>query len=73
MTAGPRLPWRFPATHCHEGIPLGNGTFGALLWADEDAGTLRITVNRADYWLHTGGWRWPAEATYANQIGRAHV
>ncbi|HEX2036917.1 MAG TPA: hypothetical protein VHS99_22280 [Chloroflexota bacterium] len=63
---GERLTWRFPARQCHEGIPLGNGTFGALLWAAEDAERLRLTLNRADYWLHTGGWQWHPEATYAN-------
>src|SRR6266542_6885338 len=56
--------WRFPAAHCQEGLPLANGTFGALIWAAGDA--LRLTVNRADYWKHGGGWDWPAEATYAN-------
>ena len=56
--------WRFSAAHCHEGIPLANGTFGALIWAAGES--LRLTVNRADYWKHSGGWDWPAEATYAN-------
>lgn len=60
------LPWQFPMAHCHEGIPLGNGTFGALVWAAPGDATLRLTVNRADYWLHAGGWEWPQEATYAN-------
>src|SRR5215208_5301867 len=56
--------WRFPAGHCHDGIPLGNGTFGALLWGADDS--LRLTINRADYWKHGGGWAWPEDATYAN-------
>ncbi|HEU5315341.1 MAG TPA: glycoside hydrolase N-terminal domain-containing protein [Chloroflexota bacterium] len=59
--------WRFPAAQCHDGIPLGNGTFGALVWGADDA--LRLTVNRADYWKHGGGWTWPAEATYAKLRG----
>jgi hypothetical protein len=63
--AKPDAPeWRFPAAQCHDGIPLGNGTFGALLWGAGE--TLRLTINRADYWKHGGGWSWPAEATYPN-------
>ncbi len=58
--------WRFPAKQCHEGIPLGNGTFGALLWSAPDDPAVRLTINRADYWLHAGGWTWPDEATYTN-------
>ncbi|MHB0858588.1 MAG: glycosyl hydrolase family 95 catalytic domain-containing protein [Anaerolineae bacterium] len=58
------LSWRFPANSTHDGIPLGNGLFGALLWgAGRD---LRITINRADYWDHRGGVRFGPEATYAN-------
>ncbi|HHX64026.1 MAG TPA: hypothetical protein GX702_03955 [Chloroflexi bacterium] len=58
------LPWRFPATTTHDGIPLGNGLFGALLWGDGDA--LRMTINRADYWDHRGGVAFGPEATYTN-------
>ncbi len=28
--------------------------------------TLRVTINRADYWEHRGGIRFGPEATYAN-------
>src|SRR5262249_35024243 len=59
-----RLEWPFPSSDCHMGIPLANGTFGALLWAGD--GSVRITVNRADYWDHRGGVHLGREATYAN-------
>lgn len=58
------LKWKFPAKGVHRGIPLGNGTFGALLWDGE--AQLRVTVNRADYWDHHGGYEWEEEATYSN-------
>jgi len=58
------LRWRFPAGSAHDGIPLGNGTFGALIWgAGRD---VRITINRADYWDHRGGLPVHPEASYAN-------
>jgi len=57
------LAWPFPAERVHGGIPLGNGTFGALIWGD--GAPLRITVNRADYWDHHGGLKWSEEASYA--------
>src|ERR1051326_4334623 len=47
------LDWRFPATEPHSGVPLGNGTFGALIWGE--GRDVRITINRADYWDHRGG------------------
>lgn len=59
-----RLEWRFPATDTHHGIPLSNGTFGALVWGE--GGDLRITINRADYWDHRGGVAWGEEATFQN-------
>lgn len=58
------LPWAFPAATTHEGIPLGNGLFGALLWGAD--GALRVTINRADYWDHRGGITFGPEATYGN-------
>src|SRR5437899_4253974 len=59
-----RLEWPFPSDDCHMGIPLANGTFGALLWADAEA--VRITLNRSDYWDHRGGLTFGEDATYAN-------
>jgi hypothetical protein len=58
------LDWRLPATTTHDGLPLGNGLFGALLWGQDQ--TLRITINRADFWDHRGGVDFGPEATYAN-------
>ena len=37
-----------PVTRWDEGIPLGNGGAGALLWGSEN--TLNITLDRADFW-----------------------
>ena len=39
-----RLEWTFPAEKTHSGIPLSNGTFGALVWGGET--DVRITINR---------------------------
>ncbi|NLG26903.1 MAG: hypothetical protein GX557_03280 [Chloroflexi bacterium] len=64
MTLPEPLSWRFPAESTHDGIPLGNGLFGALLWGADQH--LRMTINRADYWDHRGGIRFGPEATYAN-------
>lgn len=59
-----RLEWPVPLMQTHEGVPLSNGTFGALVWGD--GRRLRVTVNRADYWDHRGGMDFPEEATYTN-------
>lgn len=59
-----RLVWHFPLTQTHHGIPLGNGTFGALLWGGERE--VCITINRQDYWDHRGGITWNEEASYRN-------
>jgi alpha-L-fucosidase 2 len=59
-----RLEFPFPAADPHEGIPLSNGTFGALVWGEGRC--LRITINRADYWDHRGGLSFSEEATYEN-------
>jgi alpha-L-fucosidase 2 len=59
-----RLEWPFPSSDCHMGIPLSNGTLGALLWSED--GAIRLTLNRADYWDHRGGLKFGPEATYAN-------
>ncbi len=47
---GPEHDLVFPrlATSWDEGIPLGNGMLGALLW--EKDGKLRISLDRADLW-----------------------
>lgn len=37
-----------PIASWDEGIPLGNGGAGALLWGGDD--TLNVTLDRADYW-----------------------
>jgi len=58
------IKWRFPVDMVHDGLPLGNGLLGALLWGRDH--TLRLTLNRADYWHHEVGFQPGDEATYAN-------
>jgi alpha-L-fucosidase 2 len=59
-----RIPFRFPAADPHDGIPLGNGRFGAMLWGEENR--LRITINRSDFWDRRSGMRWGPDNSYAN-------
>jgi hypothetical protein len=56
------VPWTLDTAYCHDGIPLSNGVFGALVWFQEQ--TLMLTVNRADYWDHRGGTVWREDCTY---------
>lgn len=58
------IPWIFPAVDPHDGIPLGNGVVGALVWGAGDR--LRVTINRADFWDRRSGLSWSADSTYAN-------
>ena len=37
-----------PLREWHDGVPLGNGGAGALLWGGGD--TLNVTLDRADFW-----------------------
>ena len=48
-----------PRTHC--GVPMGNGSLGALVWGKD---RLCITVNRADFWDHRGGKQLIEGTTY---------
>ena len=48
-----RLPFPVPTADVQAGLPLVNGTLGALLCGD--GRTLRITLNRADYGYHREG------------------
>ena len=61
-----QLAWPFPLTTTHDGIPLGNGTLGALIWGGDS--TLRITINRQDYWDHRSGKELYDETTYQNTL-----
>jgi alpha-L-fucosidase 2 len=58
------LPFPLPARDPHHGVPLGNGTFGALLWGEGPV--VRATINRADFWDRRGGLPPRPDATYAN-------
>ncbi|MEI6501466.1 MAG: hypothetical protein WCP21_10645, partial [Armatimonadota bacterium] len=59
-----RLDFDFPLTTTHHGLPLSNGTFGALIWGE--GSDIRLTINRADYWDHRGGVGWNDTATWEN-------
>lgn len=56
------IDWTMETDYCHDGIPLSNGVFGALVWFQEQ--TVMLTVNRADYWDHRGGTVWQEDCTY---------
>ncbi|MFW5841336.1 MAG: glycosyl hydrolase family 95 catalytic domain-containing protein [Planctomycetota bacterium] len=59
-------PIRFalPAASPHEGMPLGNGTLGALLWNGKHQPAINVTINRQDYWQHAGKIAWKPAASY---------
>jgi len=44
--------FEFPLTRTHAGVPLGNGSFGALIWGSEK---LHVTVSRNDFWDRRNG------------------
>lgn len=54
--------WHFPLPRTHTGILQGNGTFGAMIWGGDH--TLKITLNRADFWDHRGGMPWTEGMSY---------
>ncbi|MEV5027861.1 glycosyl hydrolase family 95 catalytic domain-containing protein [Paenibacillus sp. LPE1-1-1.1] len=56
------IPWTLETRYCHDGMPLSNGVFGALVWFQ--AQTVMLTINRADYWDHRGGTEWLEDCTY---------
>lgn len=56
------IPWTLNTRYCHNGIPLSNGVFGALVWFAP--GEIRITINRGDYWDHRGDARWTEDLSY---------
>jgi hypothetical protein len=59
------IPFPLPAESPHAGIPLGNGTFGALVWGGSPPDVLRVTINRQDYWQHAGEIHWQPGANHA--------
>ena len=46
--SGTLLDLTAPVATWDDGIPLGNGGAGALLWGGGD--TLNVTLDRADFW-----------------------
>lgn len=59
-----KFNWELPQNWCHAGIPQGNGLFGSLLWGNSDS--LKITVNRSDYWFYGDNLPPDAEQSYQN-------
>ena len=58
------IRWTFPLPRTHTGILLGNGTLGTMVWGKENV--LRITVGRADFWDHQGGYPFEEQYSYQN-------
>lgn len=58
-----RIPWTLDTSYCHNGMPLSNGVFGALVWFS--GADIMITINRADYWDRRGGTEWTEECTFS--------
>lgn len=56
------IPWTLETKYCHDGMPLSNGVFGALVWFQGQ--TVMLTINRQDYWDHRGGTQWRDDCTY---------
>ncbi len=54
--------WHFPLQRTHQGMLLGNGCFGAMIWGE--ANILKITIGRADYWDRRGGHVWRPEMSF---------
>ena len=44
----PLVSLEAPVSKWHDGVPLGNGGAGALLWGGGE--TLNVTLDRADFW-----------------------
>ncbi len=61
-----RLDWPFPLKITHDGIPLGNGLLGVLIWGG--GRELRVTINRSDYWDHRAGKEFNDQATFQNTL-----
>lgn len=59
-----KFNWKLPQNWCHSGIPQGNGLFGAMLWGNSDS--LKISVNRSDYWFRGDNLPPDAEQSYRN-------
>lgn len=58
------IPWTFPALNVHNGIPISNGVFGAIIYGSGK--NIIININRADFWDHRGELTWTCEMNYKN-------
>ena len=50
---GPYPSWLLPIQHCQEGLLIGNGELGIMLWGKPD--TLKLTIALAGNWDRRGG------------------
>ncbi|TVQ24005.1 MAG: hypothetical protein EA383_12565 [Spirochaetaceae bacterium] len=57
-----RIPFSTNLPSVHDGVPVGNGIAGALVWAE--ANTVHVTFNRSDYWDHRGALVWNEGMNY---------
>jgi alpha-L-fucosidase 2 len=57
----PILDWEFPLCRPHEGVALGNGNQGVLVWGDD---CLYLTVAKAGFWDRRGGTPFTTNATF---------
>ncbi len=56
------LIWDFPIERPHEGMLLGNGVQGVMVWGEENR--LILTVSRAGFWDHRGSIDFATGTTY---------
>ena len=56
--------WPFPISRPYTGPVLGNTTVGLMLWGS-GAGTLELSLCRADFWSRRGGAEWHEGQSYA--------
>lgn len=59
-----KFNWNLPQDWCHSGAPQANGLFGTMLWGD--CNTLKLTVNRSDYWFRGDNLPPNTEQSYKN-------
>ena len=63
--------WEFPIQNCQEGLLIGNGEAGAMIWGSTD--TLKITISLAGNWDRRGGAKELEGITYhkiVNALGQ---
>ncbi len=48
-----------PAEHWEQGLPLGNGKIGAMVWAGSKDRPLTVSLDQAEIWELRGAARTP--------------